>query len=436
MNPIQIAYLKHFLYDKGIKGTFIHFYHKNRIKGSPSGDKTGNPESIEQFFLQTTVEDVIMKAFLFYTSNDGSTKYNFDYWSDVNDKWQEYWKSNENNFTNDKWPLLTGTFAILRQNWDIECFWQKRNLESTEEVYARMGIDMPLPPSYWEHGEGSLKRIDADKINYDIHNAKDGDIVVRIRKKKDQISRTILIIRDVIFYTPETSYLLPNNLHCDWEPGKSVYVAYLHAAYSFLSFEVRTSIGMEIHAVINDDDLETKYRLPFDGEIDLLTKELAKEGLAWNPDKKKLVPLSEAKEEESPLIDFDNEPEDDEFEEFEFFDMPKKNRTKVLSKDMVSINVKANSYRLTINSFLTKELGELGYVYIRIAKNKAGDICLIFNKRDGAKGVICKSNLLVLSSKVHILKLRELLGVKDEYDILHLKRNSVTANYISYIISK
>ena len=106
MNAIQIAYFKHFLYDKGLTQSYLYFYRKNHIDGSPSGDKDANPESVEEFFLQTTVEDVIMKAFLFYPTNEKRTNSSYEYWKGIDDQWQEYMKSNETNFSNDKWPLL------------------------------------------------------------------------------------------------------------------------------------------------------------------------------------------------------------------------------------------------------------------------------------------------------------------------------------------
>lgn len=129
MTPVQIAYFKHFLFDKSIERSYVSYYRKYRVLGSPRGDKEGNPESIEQFFLQTTVEDVIMKAFTFYPSNGvGRSNITYDYWKDIDDKWQEYMKQNENNWTNDSWPQLRKTFAILRQNWDQPLFLETRFL--------------------------------------------------------------------------------------------------------------------------------------------------------------------------------------------------------------------------------------------------------------------------------------------------------------------
>lgn len=159
MTPVQIAYFKHFLFDKSIERSYVSYYRKYRVLGSPRGDKDGNPESIEQFFLKTSVEDVIMKAFTFHPSNGiGRSNFTYDYWKDIDDKWQEYMKQNESNWTNESWPQLRKTFAILRQNWDLPLYWKRDNFESTEEVYKRMNINLPLPEFLWVHGGEPLRK--------------------------------------------------------------------------------------------------------------------------------------------------------------------------------------------------------------------------------------------------------------------------------------
>lgn len=163
MTPVEIAYFKHFLFDKMLNRSYTHYYKMYPVLGSPKGDKDGNPASIEQFFLQTTVKDVVMKAFMFRPCNklESRSNFSFDYWKDIDDKWQEYMKSNACNFSNEAWPQLIKTFAILRQNWDVPQYWKTENLESTEEVYRRMHIDLPLPETIWAHG--SKDRVYSDK---------------------------------------------------------------------------------------------------------------------------------------------------------------------------------------------------------------------------------------------------------------------------------
>lgn len=442
MNPIQIAYFKHFLYDKDLHRSYIFYYRQNRIKGSPSGDKDGNPESIEQYFLKTTVEDVIMKAFYFYPNTGSRSNSSYDYWKGIDDQWQDYMKSNDANFTNDKWPLLSGTFAILRQNWDADCYWMKRNFESTEEVYRRLGVDMPMPPFIWEHGDTPMKRLDEKQINFDIHNAKDGDIVVRIRKfENGGVGRTTFIVKKVVRYDPETSYLQPNQLHCKWDPErKNVYIAYLHASYNSMGEELRTTLteGHQIHAVVNDDSDVTRYRLAFDEEVDILTKRLAERGLAWNLDKKEVVPLSEAKEEEQPLIEFSDEEEDDPLADFDFFDdvLPRNYR---LKPNEVSINFN-NSNKITFNQFESKTIRESGLKFARLARNKVGDICLIINNREGVNisnlaGKANNQNTTINSVNI-CGKLRNLFHLKPDYSVLSIEKLQTTQEFIIYKITK
>ena len=139
MTPVQIAYFKHFLFDKGIERIYITLYKSNRLKGSPSGDKSANPESIEQFFITKPASDVLMKAFYFQINSD----YGYDYWDNINSQWKDYWDMHKSNFSNTKYVTLKGTFTILRQNWDNKKYWE---MDTKENTYKRLGIEPPPMP--------------------------------------------------------------------------------------------------------------------------------------------------------------------------------------------------------------------------------------------------------------------------------------------------
>ena len=128
MTPVQIAYLKHFLYDSGIARQFIIAYRKRHLKN--------NPDSIEQWLQQAPIDKVLTKAFAFQLNH----AYGCDYWNRVSDTWLEYWKMHESNFSNINYVFLKGSFNILRQNWDTFEYYKKESMSAT---YRRMGIDPP-----------------------------------------------------------------------------------------------------------------------------------------------------------------------------------------------------------------------------------------------------------------------------------------------------
>ena len=137
MTPVQIAYFKHFLFDSGVQAIYISMYRNSRIKGDPSGDKNGNPESLEQFFQEQPYFRVIMHAFYFPINSD----FGHDYWDEINKKWKKYWELHEDNPNNSKVVTFKGTFAILRQNWDSQRYWKSETMEAT---YTRMKMEPPL----------------------------------------------------------------------------------------------------------------------------------------------------------------------------------------------------------------------------------------------------------------------------------------------------
>lgn len=321
MTPVEIAYFKHFMFDKALERMYQRYYRRYRITGSPRGDKDGNPESIEEFFLKTTVKDVIMKAFFFAPTNiEARSNYTFDYWKDIDDKWQEYMKSNASNFTNDSWPNLRKTFAILRQNWDAPFYWKKENYESTEEVYKRMHINLPLPEVLWGHG---------------------GVIISKSKEEDEQVESADTPLLD--FQSPEVSAL-------------------------------------------------------------------------YNPK----VP--------DPLADF------------EFFEAPNPPGLK-LKYDEVSLNFNSDSYKLTFNIAVSEEIKNSGLELVRLAKNKAGDICLILNNHQGTRlrwSHRCSKQRenVMINSKNMTTTIRTYLLVKSDYSVLNIEKLNSTPEYLIYKLTR
>lgn len=137
MTPVEIAYFKHFLFDRGIQAIYISMYRRNRIKGGPEGDSSGNPESLEQFLQEQPPFRVLMHAFYFPMNSN----FGYDYWKDIDKKWKKYLELNTDNPQNDKVVVLKGSFAILRQNWDRPQYWK---IETMEATYARMHMEPPF----------------------------------------------------------------------------------------------------------------------------------------------------------------------------------------------------------------------------------------------------------------------------------------------------
>lgn len=422
MTPVEIAYFKHFMYDKGLEKNFLYYYRKNPIKGSPNGDKDANPESIEQFLLQTPAKDVILKAFTFYTSGtavrENST---FDYWKGIDDQWQAYMRSMADNVINDSWPSLRKTFAILRQNWDVSGYWRKENFESTEEVYQRMHIDMPLPEFRWEHGWQPRQRDDAELIKFGIFDAKDGDVIVRIKKcESGHIIRVIILFRELEPYKVD-----------DIQMHKIT-------AYAYYSLDKsKLKIGSEIHSILVDPEAkDVAFRLAFDEERNILMNKLADAGLKWSEETKELISVHE--DEQATVPEASAEGDSSDVPEIDFVEFDKNRRVvNALKKGIMSVNTRNHSWRVTINRTDTKEIKKKQVKYAMVGNTKAGETMLMLcNNSKGIPLTYNTDDYYNVNSRQFCDHLRRLMSISDALVYLRIEKVAEKMDSITYKVSK
>ena len=418
MTPIEISYFKHFLYDRGMERSYQYFYRSKKSRIDT------NPEEIEKFFLQTSREDVIMKAFLFKVEGENTrTDYTYSYWKDIDDKWQEYMRQNDDNKINDSWPMLRKTFAILRQNWDAPEYWKKENFESTEEVYQRMNINLPLPENCWQHGTQSLQRPDAELIKFKIFDAKDGDIIVRVKKcDSEHTLRLIILFRE----------LQP----CEID-GIKMYKALTYAHYNCTTG--RLKIGGETRSIlVNPNSREAAFRLAFDAERSILMEKLADVGLKWSDSQKTLVSKDEDEknnDSERPAIPSQ---EEDNGLGINFVEFDKNCRVvNALNRGIISVNTKYGHGRITINRIDTKEIKRKNVKYAMVGNTASGDTMLMLcNNDNGIQLTYNGDNYYNINSKQFVGHLKRLLSISEDLVYLRIEKVSEKIDSIIYKVTK
>ncbi len=128
-------------------------------------------------------------------------------------------------------------------------------------------------------------------------------------------------------------------------------------------------------------------------------------------------------------VDFSGVPEYD--DEFEFFDLNQQSRTKStrLKKDEASLNFRSHSFKLTFNQEVTKSIKGSGYKYVRLAKNKQGDIIIQLHKQQDSVCPVTitfasssSSTNATINSKDLCEKLKTLLNLTgNNYYVLHVE---------------
>lgn len=139
------------------------------------------------------------------------------------------------------------------------------------------------------------------------------------------------------------------------------------------------------------------------------------------------APLIELVEDKDPLADF------------EFFDSPTQVNFRLKSDEM-SINFNNGTYKLTFNRMVSEEIEKAGLFFARLAKNRLGDVCLIFGRSNGAKLSYHSTRNgkvnITLNSKDITTKLRTLLNIKPDYSILNIKSLPSTSDFLIYKVTK
>ena len=162
---------------------------------------------------------------------------------------------------------------------------------------------------------------------------------------------------------------------------------------------------------------------------------LEESGLKWDDSEKELVPLVEEKEQPT-LIDF-AEKEEDPLSDFDFFDdiLPGNYR---LKSNEISINFN-KGYKITFNQIDSKIIRDSGLKFVRLAKSKDGDICLIINRQKGATLTNLSGragNMNATINSVDICgKLRTLFNLKSDYSILRVAKLQTTKEFIIYKVT-
>lgn len=156
-------------------------------------------------------------------------------------------------------------------------------------------------------------------------------------------------------------------------------------------------------------------------------------------------PKEEKPEEDLPDVDdFSGVPEYDDGLEFYDVDSGSRCRSNKLKKGQVSLNFRSHSFKIYFNQDDTKKLQQNGYKYVRLAKNKQGDIVIQLHKVEGL--VNNPVNLTfhtsggttnaAINSKDLCEKLKTLLNLTGDYFILKIEELYIDADKVNYKVSK
>lgn len=156
--------------------------------------------------------------------------------------------------------------------------------------------------------------------------------------------------------------------------------------------------------------------------------------------------IDEEKETLPNADDFSGVPEYD--DDLEFFEVSSGSRSKStrLKANQASLNFRSNSNKLSFNQEATKKIKKNGYKYVRLAKNKQGDIVVQLHKQElpipNPVNICFSTNSdgrtvnACINSKDLCGKLKTLLNLSGDYFVLKIEELYMDYEKANYKISK
>ena len=197
---------------------------------------------------------------------------------------------------------------------------------------------------------------------------------------------------------------------------------------------IKGTISGDICKVTGIDTEHTCYLVDDDGAIDFNKEDY------WELFKE------ESKEELPNIEDFSGVPEAD--DDLEFFELNNKGRKgqKRLAEDEMSLNFRSNSYKIAFNQTITSKIQKNQYKFVRLARNKHGEIVIQLHKVEGLSEKPVKITFnthadstainAVINSKDLCTKLKTLLNLTGDYFTLKIQELYMDFDKANYKISK
>lgn len=235
-----------------------------------------------------------------------------------------------------------------------------------------------------------------------------------------------------------TNFITNSNFGYDfWQNANENWITFLHQGrkrHSYTDYNKLIELG-GMFKVLRENWDAVKAWLYEDVEVAL--KRL---GLLEDNNNKEEEP-----EKELPDVDdFSGVPEYDDGLEFYDVGSGSRSRTNRLKKGQVSLNFRGHSFKVTFNQDDTKKLQQNGYKYVRLAKNKQGDIVIQLHKQEGLANNPVNltfpssggSTNAAINSKDLCEKLKTLLNLSGEYFLLKVEELYMDIDKANYKISK
>ena len=228
-----------------------------------------------------------------------------------------------------------------------------------------------------------------------------------------------------------------------WQNTSENWLSYLKQGRNFHSYsdcELLIELGGPFNTLRENWDSTKSWKFE---DVNVALKRL---GLLEDHSEEKEEEFEGPEEDTSDTEDYSGVPEAD--DELEFFDLSAGSRKKSIriKKGYASLNFRNKGYRLSFSQEDTKRMKVNMYKYVRLARNKQGDIVLQLHKVENPQQQQINVNYVLrkgsnyynasINSKDLCTKLKTLLNLTGDYFILKVEELYMDYDKANYKISK
>lgn len=108
----------------------------------------------------------------------------------------------------------------------------------------------------------------------------------------------------------------------------------------------------------------------------------------------------------------------------------------VLQKDYISVNIRSNTFKISVNRVDSKDIKKKEPKFVQIGKTKGGDVIIQFNRNKGIPIKITSDGYCNINSRIFVETTRKLLSISKDLEYVRIEKIAENMDSITYKVTR